>query len=167
MFTLSHALYLQRKGNESSYILHMNTQTVTIFVCLLSRQEGRWWARCEPVFLQSAPQRVGICGGCFQPSSPFLSARTLAIITLAHNYALAAQERTSVALCKLSFSRNSPRWVVGGTAPCFQNEFRRPVGTFRCGRPCGQPAQPWRLSSHSGLWASSVFESSPFQLCRP
>lgn len=109
MFTLSHALYLQRKGNESSYTLHMNTQTVTIFVCLLSRQEGRWWARCEPVFLQSAPQRVGICGGCFQPSSPFLSARTLAIITLAHNYALAAQERTSVALCKLSFSRNSPR----------------------------------------------------------
>lgn len=24
------------KGNESSYTLHMNTQTVTIFVCLLS-----------------------------------------------------------------------------------------------------------------------------------
>lgn len=160
-FTLTRAVYLQRKGNKSSYTLHINTQTVTISVCLLFRQEGSWWGRSEPVFLQSAPQRDGICGRCFQPCSPFLSARSLSITTLAHNYAPAAQERTSVAVCKLSFSRNSSRWVVGGTAPCFQNEFRLLVGTFRCRRPCGQPAQPWRLSSHSGLWASSDLKALP------
>ena len=172
MFARTHALCLQRKGNESSYTWPMNTQTVTfLFVCLLLRQEGRWWGRSERVFLQSAPRGTGcavaVSALLTLPGRVLSSPASLSITTLAHNYAPAARERTSVALCKLSFSRNSPTWFVGGTAPCFQNELRRPVGTFRRRGPCVQPARPWRLSSHAGLWASSAFESSPFQLRRP
>ena len=94
----------------------MNTQTFVcvtfLFVCLLLRQEGRWWGRSERVFLQSAPRGTGFAVAVSAlltlPGRVLSSPASLSITTLAHNYAPAAWERISVALCKLSFLETHP-----------------------------------------------------------
>lgn len=159
MCTLTHALYFQRRGNEPSYTLHVNMQTITIFgsvclsVCFSCGKGGCWGGVHESVFLKSPHQRdrsLYLLLSVFSLPNPsrvalsFLWFPSLSVTILAHNYTSAASGENLCGflkiglfykLAQMSYRRNCPL--------CFPNEFRYRVGGLAGERSvCAQPAPP-------------------------